>query len=550
MEKEKRQIFIGGAWPYANNSLHVGHLAALLPGDIIARYFRKSGDNVLYVSGSDCHGTPITLRANKLGTSPEVIANHYDAEFRQNFLDLDFSYDLYSATTSEYHKKRVQDFLLEVKKNGYLFEREELEDFCECCNKFVSDREIVGICPICGAVCDGDQCDKCLTSLTPSQLKDKKCKICNSSTTEKTNKHLYFSLSAFNEIIEKYVQENENLWRNTAVNETKKYLKEGLKDRALTRQLNWGVKLPFEGFDDKRVYVWFEAVLGYLTAGEQVAKQQNFDFDLVLKNPKTTCYYVHGKDNIVFHTIILPALLQAIDEKYEKPKMIVSCEYVNIAGDKMSKSKGNLITVNSLLENFASDSIRYFFSYNNPERRDTSFSIDDFIEIHNKHLVGGYGNFVNRNLSFLFKKYNGIVPKLCLFDEVKQKVDECYEKCKEFYEKGDVKEASQEIYSLIQFSNKFYDESKPWTLYENEKEEFDKVTSNCLYLICNIANISQPIMPKAARKVKEFLGVGENDFSAVSYDENIVLKDISILFERINAKDVDLTKGAGDTLKI
>ena len=177
MEKEKRQIFIGGAWPYANNSLHVGHLAALLPGDIIARYFRKSGDNVLYVSGSDCHGTPITLRANKLGTSPEVIANHYDAEFRQNFLDLDFSYDLYSATTSEYHKKRVQDFLLEVKKNGYLFEREELEDYCECCNKFVSDREIVGICPICGAVCDGDQCDKCLTSLTPSQLKDKKFKM-------------------------------------------------------------------------------------------------------------------------------------------------------------------------------------------------------------------------------------------------------------------------------------------------------------------------------------------------------------------------------------
>ena len=548
---EKKNIFIGGAWPYANNSMHVGHLAALLPGDVLARFFRKNGNKTLYVSGSDCHGTPITIRAEKLGVKPQEIATHYHNEFAKNFEDLWFSYDLYSNTMEDFHKENVKKNLLEIDKKGLFYSKTELEDFCPKCNKFVSDREIVGICPLCGAVADGDQCDKCLTALTPNTLKDKKCKMCGSPTEQKENTHLYLKLSSLTDKVSEYFEKYKDNWRQTAINETSKYLKEGLRDRAITRQLNWGVEVPFDGFDDKKVYVWIEAVIGYLSAGKEASEKLGIDFEEFIRSENTVPYYVHGKDNIVFHTVILPALLYAIDEKIRQPEMIVSCEYINMNDEKMSKSKGNLVTVNSLLQNFDSDSIRYYFIFNNPERKDSSFSLDDFVSIHNKHLVGGYGNFINRNLAFLSKKFEGKLPELKLDSEVEEKVASTYREVGELFEKGELKTATLKLYDYIQFANKYYDQSMPWVLAKTDIDEFNKVTSNCIYMIANMANLYEPLLPKHAQMVRELLGLkDEKKWAPTSYDSSVILGQVPIMFDRLDMANIDLQKGSEDTLKI
>ncbi len=545
-----KNVFIGGAWPYANNSMHIGHLAALLPGDVLARFFRMSGKNVIYVSGSDCHGTPITQRAQTLGVSPSVIANHYHEEFAKNFSDLGFTYDVYSNTMTEQHKQNVQNILKSINQKGLLFEKTELNDYCPTCKKFVVDREIKGICPVCGSVANGDQCDKCLTALTPQMLKEKTCKICGTKTVSKEDTNLYFKLSAFEDVITKYLEANKKAWRPTAINETQKYLNQGLVDRAITRALNWGIELPFEGYSDKRVYVWIDAVLGYLTTCEMACKQKGLDYPDFLTSKDTVSYYVHGKDNIVFHTIILPALLDAIDKKLNKPQMIVSCEYVNLNNDKMSKSKGNLITVNTLLENFDSDSIRYFFILNNPERKDCSFSLEDFVLIHNKHIVGGFGNFANRNLAFLEKKFEGKLPKVDIDDEIKKYVQNTYDEIGKLYEAGELKTACTKLYDYIQFANKYYDTNTPWTYAKKDLDKFNKITSNCLYLMANMANLYSPIIPKGCQKLKDMLGVKCDKWQPVCYDENIVLHDVGVLYQRLKLEDIDMTKGATDTLKV
>ncbi|MBE7707052.1 MAG: methionine--tRNA ligase, partial [Cyanobacteria bacterium SIG30] len=394
-----RNILIGGAWPYANNSLHIGHLCALLPGDVIARYFRKNGDNVIYVSGTDSHGTPITVRAKKEGINPKEIATKYHEEFVKNFNDLDFSYDLYTNTMTDYHKKWVQHYLKQIDKNGYIYKKEEEQDFCPKCNTFLSDREILGTCPHCGGAAKGDQCDSCLVTLNAKELLNKECSFCKTKTELRTNTHLYFSLSKFQDDIQKLINEHKNVWRNNALKETEKFLSIGLIDRALTRQLNWGIEVPFDGFEDKRVYVWFEAVMGYITTARKVAEEKGIDFDKFITDKNTLTYYAHGKDNIPFHTVIFPALLSAIDKNMKLPDQIISCEYVNMNNEKMSKSKGNLISVNELTQMFNKDSIRYYMIANGPETKDINFNLEDFVTVHNKFLVGVFGNFVNRNLS-------------------------------------------------------------------------------------------------------------------------------------------------------
>lgn len=542
-----KNIFIGGAWPYANNSLHIGHLAALLPGDVLARFFRKHGDNVIYVSGSDCHGTPITLRANKLGVSAQSIATHYHNEFAKCFADLNFSYDLYTNTMTEFHDNAVKEYLKQIEQKGYFYQKTEKEDYCEHCNKYVSDREITGVCPICGNIADGDQCDKCLTALTPDMLKDKKCKACGNPTVLKDNTHLYFKLSSCQQAVSELFEKYKNNWRPTAVNETAKYLKEGLKDRAITRSLNWGVKLPFAGFDDKRVYVWIEAVMGYLSAGEQAMRAKGINFDQFMHDKNTVSYYVHGKDNIVFHTIILPALLGAIDNTLTMPERIISCEYVNMGGDKMSKSKGNLISVNTLLANFDPDSIRYYFCLNNPEKRDSNFDLNDYVSIHNKHLVGGFGNFVNRNLSFLAKKFNGKLPSLELDKDVEQEVEKTYALIGDLLQKGEIKEATTRLYDYVQYANKYYDTNEPWVLAKTDAKKFDAVTSNCIYLIANMANLYEPIMPERARILSELLGFSLNGFAPVVYDSSKVITNVPLMFNRLDMAEIDMTKGSKDT---
>ena len=504
-----KKIFIGGAWPYANNSLHIGHIAALLPGDIIARYYRKTGASVLYVSGTDCHGTPITLRAKEQGISPKEIALSYHKEFSECFKSLNFSYDSYTLTHNSFHKNFVKDTISKLCANGELYEKSELQDYCKHCQQFLSDREIEGTCPICGGHAKGDQCDHCLATFDADELINKKCKYCGSPVSKKANVHLYWKLSKYQEQISEYVQSHQYLWRLSAINESQKYLaNEGLVDRAITRELNWGIDIPVKGFESKKVYVWIDAVLGYISAGKKYCIEHNLNWEDFYKNSSNLdSYYVHGKDNIPFHTIIFPALLLALNENYQLPNHIVSSQFLNIANEKISKSKGNGIAVKDLLKRYPSDSIRYCLTYQAPELKDTNFTADILEQLHNKCLAGEYGNFVNRNLAFLVKKFNGIIPQGTIDAVVISLIEKTYKKVSSLIENAKLKEAVQEIQQLVRFSNKYYDEKQPWIQIKQDVEAFNNTTATCISLIVNIANLYEPFIPSSSNEVYKFFGI-------------------------------------------
>ena len=530
-----KDILIGGAWPYANNSLHIGHLAALLPADVIARYHRGCGNRVIYVSGTDCHGTPITVRAKKEGITPESIASKYHEEFKKSFQNLDFSYDFYTATMTEEHKKQVQEFYKIILNNGYIYEQEDEQDYCPKCNEYLSDREIIGTCPICGGHAMGEQCDDCLSPINPQELKDKHCKICGEATIVKKNKHLYFKLSAFQKVLEKLVDERVNDWRKNAINETKKYLNLGLIDRATTRQLTWGVDVPVEGYEDKKIYVWIEAVMGYLTASMKVCKDRNIDFDHFLTDKDNLItYFVHGKDNITFHTVIYPALLNAINLKWQLPKKIISCEYVNMNDEKMSKSKGNLITMDELVSKYDKDTVRYFMIANGPEKKDVNFSSSDLVLAHNKFLVGVVGNFVNRNLSFINKKFDGVIKRAEIDVDIMARTKSIYNEVGKLIEDGELKQALNTIIDYAVLGNKYYDEKQPWIQVKEDIISFNETTYTCVYIMANLSNLLNPFIPSSANKIKNMLGLKPFKWEEYQLDSDIKINNLELLFERID----------------
>lgn len=324
-------IFIGGAWPYANGSLHLGHIAALLPGDVLARYFRQKGEDVLYVSGSDCHGTPIAIRANQEGVSPKAIADRYHKDFTDCFTKLGFSYNLYTRTDQDFHHKVVQEVFSALLQNDILYPQLVEQTYCEHCRQFLPDRYIEGVCPHCGNIARGDQCDFCSSLVDPSALRDPKCKLCGHPPTLKTTEHFFLALSKFQKTLEDYVDQS-NHWRENAVQLTKRYLREGLQDRAATRDLPWGIDIPLPGYEGKKIYVWIEAVTGYLSASKEWSHQTGLDWK-PFWDQGCTAYYIHGKDNIPFHTLILPALLLGTGNLH-LPDRIISSEHLTIEGKK------------------------------------------------------------------------------------------------------------------------------------------------------------------------------------------------------------------------
>ncbi len=527
------KVFIGNAWLYGNSSAHIGHLAALLPGDVIARFYRKNNIEVIFDSGTDCHGTPITLRAKEEGVSPESIAEKYHAEFVECFNKLNFSYDLYNKTTDPFHKEEVKKYFLEIMNNGYIYEKEEEQDYCVKCNKFLSDREIEGICPHCGGKAKGDQCDNCLRALTSNEILDKKCKICGTPTEKRNNKHLYFKLSDFQNEIQELLNKNKDKWRPNAIGETQKYLDSGLLDRAVTREIDWGIDTPVIGYENKKIYVWVEAVMGYLTAAHKYCEQNNIDFEKFFTSEDLVTYYVHGKDNIVFHTIIYSALLLAIKHNYKLPDYIISSEYLNLGSAKMSKSEGTGVYIKDMLEKYESDTIRYYIMANNPEKKDTNFSFEDFIFYHNKHLVGEYGNFVNRNLAFINKKFNGVVSEGIMDFEIEKEIKKTYLEAGEQIKKGELRSSLDTVWNLVTKANKYYDENAPWNLVKENIELFNNVTYTCLNIMANLANLLEVFIPNSSKKLKEMLDIKESNWEYIQVKQNLNLKNIDILFNRI-----------------
>ena len=531
----KRDIFIGGAWPYANYYLHVGHLAALLPGDILAKYFRENGDEVIYVSGSDCHGTPITERARKEGVEPSEIATFYHNEFVKTFINVGFEYDEYSSTMSEHHKLYVMEQFKRMMENGYIYEKEDVQDYCEKCNNFLSDREIIGTCPYCGGKSTGDQCEQCNHSLNSTEVLDKHCIKCGELTTNRLNKHLYFALTKFEDVLQDLINKNKDKWRKNAVGEAQKYIDMGLVDRAATRQIEWGVPVPVHGYDDKRIYVWIEAVLGYLSVGSKVATERGIDFDKFMSNDNENLktYYVHGKDNIPFHAIIFPALISAIKNNYRLPDYIVSSAYVNLNNEKMSKSKGNLITVNELLDKFDSDTIRFYFAFKGPETNDVSCSIDDIAQTHNKFLVGMLGNFVNRNLSFIVKKFDGFIKKDDVDENIKNETINAYKVIGDSFEKGEIRNATIKIIEYISLANKYYDSKEPWVQVKENIDEFNKTTYTCVYMMANMANMIYPILPNGSEKIRKILNIQDFEWKEQIINGDLKIENLKLLYDRI-----------------
>ena len=534
----KRDIFIGGAWPYANYYLHVGHLAALLPGDILAKYYRGCGDNVIYVSGSDCHGTPITERAKKENKTPAEIAGFYHEEDIKTFTNMGFSYDEYSATMFDHHKEYVKKQFKKIIDNGYIYEKEIPQDFCETCNTFLSDREIVGICPNCGGTSSGDQCDDCLAYLDSSEVLDKHCKTCKGKTILKNNKHLYFKLSAFTDDIKKLIADRKDKWRKNSAGESQKFVDMGLIDRAATRQLDWGVEVPVDGYEDKRIYVWIEAVLGYLSVGQKVADERNIDFDKFMSdnNPNLRTYYVHGKDNIPFHGVIFPALELALKNNYRLADYNISSAFVNLNDEKMSKSKGTLISVNELLEKHTKDALRFYFTFNGPEAKDTNCSLEELVQMHNKFLVGVIGNFVNRNLSFVNKKFDGKITEGNIDRAVVTYTEKSYQTIGAMIEKGEFRNAINEIIEYASYGNKYYDEKEPWILVKNDLNKFNDVTYTCVYMMANLANLMAPFMMDASKKIKDMLNLKEFKWEVETIKGDINITNLQLLFERIDEK--------------
>lgn len=525
-----RYVLIGGAWPYANSSLHLGHIAALISGDILARYHRQIGDKVMYVSGSDCHGTPITERAKKEGTTPNRIAERYHKEFDSAFKKMNFSYNLYTETEDEYHKEKVKEIFKKIYDNGYIYEKIDEDNYCEHCQKFVADRELKLICPNCGNETKGDQCD-CGYVPTKEDLKNAVCIDCGNKTTTKPNKNLYVSLSKLQPQIEEYVKQNESNWRKNSQNETHKYLKEGLKDRAVTRNLDWGIEIPVEGFEDKRMYVWIDAVLGYVTATMKYCEENNLDWENWWKKKEQNeniVYMVHGKDNIVFHTLILPGLLLGINENYLLPDKIVSTEYLNFHDQKFSKSKGIGMTILEAIEKYNTDTLRFHLIKNGPETRDTNFTEDDYTLTHNE-ITNKLGNFVNRTL-----KYKGLtsVPNGNMDNKVKEYIENSYKEIAESIEKIEFRNASNKIIEWLDYANKYYDDKKPWVQFKENKEEFDNIIYTCAVIIANISNIIEPFMPETAEKIRKYLNIEEKTWEYIDVQKGLELNNIEPLFER------------------
>ncbi len=529
-------VFIGGAWPYANGSLHLGHLVALLPGDLLARYFRLKGEEVLYVSGSDCHGTPIVLRSKAEGVSPAVIADRYHQEIAACFEQLGFTYDLYSRTDRAFHRHAVQKLFIKLQERDKLKPRRVAQVYCNDCAQFLADRYVEGNCPYCGELARGDQCEHCSTLLDPLEIINKRCKVCGSNPVVKETEHLYFALAGLQSEIEKYFQQYSRHWRENAVKLTERYLKEGLQDRAVTRDLPWGITVPLAGFESKRIYVWVEAVLGYLTASMEWAQQRGQSWKRFWGDDVRS-YFVHGKDNIPFHTIILPALLKVLGG-FHLPDRILSSEYLNIEGKKISTSRNWAIWLPDMLADYPADSIRYFMIANSPEKRDCNFSWEEFINSHNGELLGAYGNFVHRTLVFVEKYYQGEIPGGVIPKQLAKKLGDLYKTTGEKIEKGEFKSALEGVFTLIRWANKFFDREQPWLTRLSKPGNCAQTIFVCTQIIANLAHLLEPFLPFSTEKIRLCLRMNDPSWDLTVIPAGIKIQAPEILFPRIDQKRI------------
>ena len=543
---ELERILVTSAWPYIQHVLHLGNLLPILSADVMARYYRLKGYEVLFVSGSDVHGTPVEVEAVKQGVSPRELTDKNHRIVVNLFKKWAISFDNYTTTESPVHKKFVMDFHSKVSKNGYVFTEVSELPYCPNCKRFLPDRFVEGECPYCGYKgARGDQCEQCGRLLDPTKLVNVHCSICGATPVFRKTTHWYFDLPRFSDQLKEYITNNKQLPDN-ARNFSLRFIEEGLKPRPMTRDSEWGIPAPFEGADGKTLYVWFENVLGYISATIEYFEMhgdpdgwKEYWFD---KDSKILCFI--GKDNIPFHTIIFPALLLATHEDYNLPWNVSTNEWLNFEGRKSSKSRKIGIWIDEAIEMFPADYWRYTLMANRPETSDTNFTWKIFIEKVNSDLNDTLGNFIHRTLTFINNYYGGEIPKPGKFDnldrEILDTINYYFKEIDENLNGFHIQAATKKLIELAREGNKYLNEKKPWKTIKSEPQSANTTIYVASQIVKALSVLLEPFMPFTAETLRKYLNLPERLMWKDALDPikpGHKINEARPIFEKINVSE-------------
>ena len=515
----KKTFTITAALPYTNGPIHIGHLAGVyIPADIFSRFMRLIGNDVAYICGSDEHGVPITIKARKENVTPKDIVDRYHNNIKQSFEDFGISFDNYSRTSSKLHHKTASDFFLNLYDNNFFKEITTEQFFDLEANQFLPDRFILGVCPKCDYKKSyGDQCEKCGTSHNAIDLINPKSAITGNSPTLKETKHWYLKLDKFQSFLEDWIlKQHKSDWKINVYGQCKSWLDDGLKPRAVTRDLEWGVAVPLEDSNGKVLYVWFDAPIGYISSTKEWAEKKNLDWEKYWKNPETELIHFIGKDNIVFHCIIFPAMLKAHGD-YILPKNVPANEFLNLEGAKISTSNNWAVWLPDYLKEFPNkqDALRYVLTVNAPENKDNDFTWKDFQARNNNELVAIYGNFINRVVVLTNKYYDGIIPKPVNLNkkdlQVLQKVNESVILINKLVEKFKFRDSCNEYINIARYGNKYLADQEPWKIFKTDPKKVNNIIFVSLQISSILAIIGEPFLPFSSNKLKRILNHENHD---------------------------------------
>jgi methionyl-tRNA synthetase len=515
VKKPPRKILVTAALPYANGLIHLGHLAgAYLPADIYVRYQRARKRDVLFICGSDEHGVPITVTAEQEKTTPQAVVDRYHSLNKAAFQKFGMSFDNYSRTSLPLHHTTAQEFFLEFHKRGILKEKQELQLYCETDRMFLADRYVEGTCPNCKyPQARGDQCENCGTWLNQVDLIDPKCKVCGRTPIVRSTTHWYFPLGDYQTRLRQYIEERSkrDSWKENVLRYCESWFKEGLQDRAVTRDLSWGVQVPVPGYESKVIYVWFDAVLGYISSTKEWASRTPTPdlWKAYWQDDDTKYVAFIGKDNVVFHCIVFPAMLMAWNdggrEQYVLPENVPANEFLNFEGQKFSKSRGWGIDLQDFLRYFPADTLRYTLAINLPESRDSDFYLKDFQARTNNELADILGNFVNRTLTFIHKNFGGTMPPLGALGKLDREMvaglKAAPENIGDLYERYRFREAVIETMNLARAANKYFNDGEPWKTLKSNREQCATTLHICTQVVRSFAILFEPVVPVLAQSI-------------------------------------------------
>jgi methionyl-tRNA synthetase len=549
MTETPQKYTVTAALIYANGPIHIGHLAGCyIPADIYVRYLRSTGADVAFISGTDEHGVPITVKARKEGKTPQQVVDFYYEQIKNSFADFGISFDIYSRTSNQTHHKVSQEIFTTMFDKGYFDEETSEQYFDEVAQQFLADRYIVGECPTCANPnAYGDQCEKCGSTLSPTELKNPRSTLSGSKPVMKSTKNWYLPLDRMQPEIEKYVNSHKE-WKPNVFGQCQSWLKDGLRPRAMTRDLDWGISVPLPDTDGKVLYVWFDAPIGYITFTQEWAAQNGKNWEDYWKNENTKLVHFIGKDNIVFHCIIFPAMLMA-EGSYILPDSVPANEFMNLEGDKISTSRNWAVWLHEYLEEFPNkqDVLRYALSANMPESKDNDFTWKDFQTKNNSELVAIYGNFVNRAVVLTHKFYDGHVPaqgELSDYDkETIATLADFPKKIGDSIENYRFREGLANMMDLARLGNKYLAETEPWKVIKENPARVETIMNIALQIAANLAILSEPFLPFTAEKLRNQLGLNETTWAETGGADLLpvgtLIGESSLLFEKIEDDTIE-----------